>query len=455
MGQGSHLIGRVVVLACCLVAAAALSAAAAALAGTARSSPGSTVWKQTPSPGTSADRLLYCVTPRDGSVIAAGVTHGASDDVWVTRYSATGDLLWSRTWDGPDGLDDRPTGIAFDGAVSISVATQRTGSSCDTAVLRYGNDGSPGWARVYDLGGSDAPVGIGYEAGPGIYVAANSSGAGADQIVTAKLDRDTGSLLWTSSYGGTLGATASDLYVTYNGDLYVAGALSTGGDSSEALLLRMSYLGETVWAQTWDGPGVVDGWTHIRPDHTGVNALFVAGRTGSETSRDVAVARYTAGGDRDWVRTWGSRGGYDDTVTGLEVRDRGVWLTIGTVRSQPGDRRAEVLKLSTAGRRLFTHTLGTATSQTSLSDILTDRDGNAYACGSARRTAGGSRDAMVLKYSPAGLRQWRSWGGFKTGSAEDLAALKLSKRPFGYLFAVGQADREATDSRGLLVKVRL
>ena len=55
----------------------------------------------------------------------------ASGDIWVVKYRANGTRAWSKTWDGPDGLDDEPTDMVADAKGNIYIVAR-------TARVAYG-----------------------------------------------------------------------------------------------------------------------------------------------------------------------------------------------------------------------------------------------------------------------------------------------------------------------------
>ncbi len=98
-----------------------------------------------------------------GNVFVAGGTTQLpipSDyiDLLLVKYSAEGNLLWSRSLDGSRQQDDMAERVALDDAGNVYVAgtsTEHT-SNLDLVILKYSNDGDLLWMRKFNgLGGSN------------------------------------------------------------------------------------------------------------------------------------------------------------------------------------------------------------------------------------------------------------------------------------------------------------
>jgi uncharacterized delta-60 repeat protein len=129
----------------------------------------------------------------------------------------------------------------------------------------------------------------------------------------------------------------------------------------------------------------------------------------ADTYYDYAVVKYGPAGNRLWVRRYnGGPGAYDEPfgvatdregniiVTGKGIGQRGVGLPdIVTVKYSP----AGVLQWA---RRYFGGDAGHEEGRA----VITDSAGNIYVAGIVSSTSNNYHDAVLIKYSPAGVRLW-------------------------------------------------
>jgi hypothetical protein len=99
------------------------------------------------------------VIDRDGNVIVTGSTELAlegyrASDIYTVKYaSASGEVLWSRRYDGPDKLSDGASSIAVDASGDVLIAgySHMLHEDLDLYVAKYAAvDGALLWERRYD-----------------------------------------------------------------------------------------------------------------------------------------------------------------------------------------------------------------------------------------------------------------------------------------------------------------
>ena len=140
--------------------------------------------------GTDAlDDLSDVATDTDGNVLLIGTTAGAlagpsagSTDVWLRKYNADGDIVWTRQFGTAD--DDVGSGTAADAegnviAIGGTEGTIATGSagSADAWVRKYDPAGSVIWTRQFGTGSSDHGHGVATDLTGAIVAVGETSGA--------------------------------------------------------------------------------------------------------------------------------------------------------------------------------------------------------------------------------------------------------------------------------------
>jgi hypothetical protein len=192
-------------------------------------------------------------------------------DVSLVKYSAKGDTLWQRFYNGRAGMDDGAAALAVDPAgncyVVAKVVNRQPGT--DITLLKYRPDGSLAWFRDID--------------GPG-----------------HSADLPTAVLLSNSPLASRLSPL-----------VYVVGSVTGAGTSFDYYTICFDTTGNQLWQQTYDGAGKVDVASAACLDSAG-NLLVTGQSTGAGSSFDIATVKYSPAGERVWARRYnGQRNGAD------------------------------------------------------------------------------------------------------------------------------------------------
>jgi hypothetical protein len=184
---------------------------------------------------------------RDGGVVVAGsrerkATRNA--DVWVIRLDRRGKVLWERTFGGA-GDDSAHAVIELpDGGLAVTGSTESKGAGeSDVWLLRLDRRGNLLWDRTY--GGPDLDNGGGIMAlkdgGFVIGAQTTSKGAGNWDAWVLRLDR-AGKLLWDRTYGGGKTDLVKAMVALPGGGFAIAGLTdSKGAGGDEAWVLRFGF----------------------------------------------------------------------------------------------------------------------------------------------------------------------------------------------------------------------
>lgn len=120
---------------------------------------GRLIWTRTyDNPAGGDDVIRTVTTDSSGNIIAAGFFIGpspAKGPIWLVRkYSATGDLLWSRTNSGPVNSPSVPNDVAVDARDNITVVGSFGGTDADDrerpVIRKYDPGGRLLWQRTYE-----------------------------------------------------------------------------------------------------------------------------------------------------------------------------------------------------------------------------------------------------------------------------------------------------------------
>jgi len=285
------------------------------------SAAGELLWQRTWG-GTGGEGASALAVSADGGVYVTGGTSsfGAGEkDVFLLKYSASGELLWQRTWGEARidvGADVAVDSGMLDGIEHVYVSGSYTVESPDdhdAVLLKYTPGGDLLWQQCWggpnqDYGGaldvhynSAGSYEMIYQSGT-----TDSYGAGDDDIFLLRIQPTGGDPLWQRTWGSSLIELEGDLIVDSNENIYVTATYSLNEDwtTGDAALLKFSSGGALSDQRTWNEnePDLPEA---ITLDDSG--SIWVAGRTRDLEHYwwDMFVLKFTPACELDGQRVWG------------------------------------------------------------------------------------------------------------------------------------------------------
>ncbi|MBA7519177.1 hypothetical protein ES705_11252 [subsurface metagenome] len=108
-------------------------------------------------------------------VIGSEWVTGEKRNIWLRKYDSDGNVVWTRTYNGTDNDDDLGYGIAVDGSGNVYVTGCEiiTGEGTNIWVRKYDTDGNIVWTRTYNgpANDDDEGYGIAVDGSGNVYVA--------------------------------------------------------------------------------------------------------------------------------------------------------------------------------------------------------------------------------------------------------------------------------------------
>ncbi|WP_298272308.1 fibronectin type III domain-containing protein [Geobacter sp.] len=241
--------------------------------------------------------------PSGNIIVVAVVTTDMDKDIYTARYDAsTGATLWAKTFNG--GFDDEPAALFADadGDVYLTGYTWTLAGHEDFYVARrVGSTGEIVWEKKINSAGENADIAVGITAGAGatggVFVTGYSVTTVSDDILTLKLKKDNGNLLWEKRYDGD----------AHRNDRPAGIGLAPSGN---------------VCVAGWS-----DAWTGGAADYDYVALVYDFGPLDAPTDLAASATSNTA-----IQLTWTDNSGNED---GFKIErklgDDGVWSQINTV----------------------------------------------------------------------------------------------------------------------------
>jgi len=213
------------------------------------SSTGSVIWQQQLGGGGPAVFGMSFdsgVETADGGFVVTGWATGGAGaaDLFVMKTTVDGAISWTQRIGGAD--DDSGNAIVelAGGGYAIAGSTNSfTASGHAGWVVRLDAAGALTWAEVIgDAEWSDLQSLT--QADDGNLVVLGRVSLATNDLWAAKIDADTGSLLWQRAYAGDSGDYAGEIAELVSGDLLLAGTWGWGFPEEDLWLLRTDAKGE-------------------------------------------------------------------------------------------------------------------------------------------------------------------------------------------------------------------
>lgn len=203
-------------------------------------------WRQSLDGPANNDDIGTAVAVDDsGHVVVAGAIWAGTtmDDYMVAKFSATGSLRWTRTYNGPVNDEDWPTAVVIAPNFTSYVTgwSVGVGNDEDYLTISFDKDGNQRWSARYTGQGNDQDSATAIAVrGNRVYVTGFSVRAGNPEVATVGYDT-LGNQLWVTRYYNSppFDDEALAIAVASDGVFYVTG--ESHADASGFDLLTLKY----------------------------------------------------------------------------------------------------------------------------------------------------------------------------------------------------------------------
>jgi hypothetical protein len=282
-----------------------------------------------------ASLLVLCAL----ALLVPAVAHAASVG-WVDEFGTSeSEVAWGVAVQGTD--------VYVDGWTSGELPGQTSAGLADGYVRRVDATGNEVWTRQFGTSEDDFIVALAVDA-TGVYAAGSTSGTlpgqtkvGGSDAILVKYDLD-GNELWTVQFGTDSADFPSNVVVDATG-VYVVGNTygtfpgQTNRGDADVFLTRFDAAGTQDWTVEFGSRRWDTGYANA----LGPAGVFVDGFTGGglpgqrdRGDLDAFVGLFTTGGDRIWLKQFGTREA--DFGFGIVADATGVWVSGDTYGSLGG-----------------------------------------------------------------------------------------------------------------------
>lgn len=204
-----------------------------------------------------------------------------------------------------------------------------------------------------------------------------------------------------------------------SGSIYTVGRVKRTDGSLRISVLKWAKTGSVAWARRFNRSGTgSDEGVDVGVDRAG--NVVIAGKVFGDAGYDWVVASWSPSGVRRWVWRYGGGGSTDDVPGELYVDPAGNTYVTGEVTLSGGVRAAFTVKLSPAGKKLWTRTYKGPDGAGADANAIARRAAGGIWVGGTVRRGTGAWDALLVRYSPTGKLTASTpihWGGPTSSTA--------------------------------------
>ena len=395
---------------------------------------------------------------------------------------ATAEAPYAPAWVRQIGTDqrDRTFGVAVDGLGNAYFTGYTEGSlggphvlNRDVFLIKYDAGGNHLWSRQLGTTFADEGYSVAADAVGNTYVSGYTTGSlggptvGFSDGFLLKYD-PAGSLLWSRQIGTGSPDWGQSVAIDSLGNAYLTGTTRgdlggiNAGGPNDVFLSKYDGDGNHVWSRQL-GTIADDYGYSVAADALG--NVFISGHTFGDLAsanaggRDAFLAKYTADGIQLWTRQLASDN--DDFGNSVAVDGTGNAYVGGTTNSNLagpflGGSDVFVIKYDADGNELWSQQVGT-TAVDHAESLAVDSGGNTYISGWTRGSLGGTNagadDAFLTKLDANGNPLWSQQFGLAGNDVGQAVAVDN----LGRVYVAGHTDGDlggpnAGDYDAILVK---
>ncbi len=300
---------------------------------------GKLIWAAIFDTGFGANVATAVTCDSAGNVIVTGGAADASntlENFQTVKYAAEdGAVLWTRSYNGPNGGADQARKVVVDSADNVIVAGTSIGQGEDIQLLRYSPAGTLNGQFRFTGAQTrvDFPTGLAVDSADFAIVTGNTTNTNGDaDIYLAKINLSTQSAVWTQiiTSAGSEDDEGKGVAVDGTNNVLVTGILQNPDNTQAFVTRKYTSGGVFVWERIYQSPvGDFHGPVGVAVDGDG-NAFVTGTSTLNNFKTTIYTAKYAAA---DGALLWEKRSvapDGNDAATGIAADHAGNVVVTGT-----------------------------------------------------------------------------------------------------------------------------
>lgn len=410
------------------------------------------------STGDNSDKLNAIITDGAGNFYAGGYTMNAGNgkDFLLVKYNASGDTLWTRTYDGTGNGNDEISSLCFDNSGHIVVAgTSKTVSGKDLTVAEYNANGDSLWLKSFDYTAhlDDYGAAVVADASGNVFIGGYGYNSNLNNDYIVVKYSSIGAQQATAFFNGanSLDDVLADMAIDASGNVVVTGKSKTTSNKDDYATIKYNSSLVAQWTITLDQAGKTDRATGVYVDAAG--DVYVTGRSNNGNDDDYLTMKYlSANGANGWstYKIFDSNG--DDQATDIAVNANEVVVT-GTKNNGFQTDIQTVAYAPSNGAQLWSTAYANVNGKNeSANHITVNASDVTIVTGTVNVSASvtTNNDILVLKYTGLGAEQFVKVIGGNSNVDDNGSASLLDGS--GNIYTVGALVNSSTMKDAVLVE---
>ena len=239
--------------------------------------------------GTGDEWAISVVQTSEGGYALLGYTSSfgaGSEDLYLVKTDAVGNMLWNKTYGGPNVEEGRSVVQTSDGGYALAGYTNSSGAGgSDFWLVKTDAAGNMLWNKTYGGTGSDYCENLIRTSDGGYAMTGHGTSFGGYKAYLVKTDAN-GNMQWNKTYGGAIEIGIHVIQTAVDGGYAIVGWNYVSGQN--LLLIKTNATGDMLWKQNYGGTGIENGYSVVS---TGDGGYILTGLTTS----------FGAGGNDVWL----------------------------------------------------------------------------------------------------------------------------------------------------------
>ncbi len=352
-----------------------------------------------------------------GEVFVGGYTNMSASgtlayDLVLQKLDATGNTIWTKTYNSGAQNADYAAGLALDGSGNaVLVGYGGAAPHVNGLALRYDVAGNIVFQRTQLAVGDniDNSRAIVIDGFGNAFVAGGTVEVGTERNFCIRRIDAIGNTVWTSTLDGTSKGSPDDavaVALDAQGNVCVAGYVKNKGTSNDIVVAKYTPQGLLLWASYYDGPANESDRAYALA-LDGVGNVYVTGRSDSDplltSNDDVVTLKYSSAGLLVWAQRYNGVGNGSDFARSMKVTVAGD-VYVGGRSFNGANLDFLMLHYNAAGALLGTGIFDGGMGDDDGQALAIDALGNSYLVGSS--AASQYTDILTVKFNATGAVQW-------------------------------------------------
>jgi hypothetical protein len=308
------------------------------------------VWEKTFG-GSGDDRAYAALAVSDGFlIVGSSASFGSQTVPWVLKLDSSGTMIWNQTYPQTDSAEFRCVLSLPDGFLLVG---NELSENSNGLIVKINSQGVIQWNTTISSGVS-SKLWSAVSTQDGFALAGFVINGDHNNFWAATINQ-TGGLVWSKTYGGTVDCTGRAIAVGNDGSLVIAGYASTADNDYDFLAVKIDASGNMLWNKTYGGTESDKAYA-ITSD---AGNFVIAGDTRSKGAGDCDawIVKIDSSGNLVWDKTVGDTA-FDEATCITEASDGGYLVGGWTISYGNGQRDFWLFKLSSVGELSWSATVG-------------------------------------------------------------------------------------------------